>query len=175
MAYSSRRGTHPVVDVLLPQDGHAHAAKTWLIAGAKPRYNSHPPAGVAQLVERNLAKVEVESSRLFSRSRIQRESALTACGASRNERRVPFFNFRLPWRLARASARRRGGRVVMQRPAKPCTPVRFRPPPPIFTMKYPQNAAISLCRYSAMASDLVLACLTESSYSEGNGEGNRRT
>ena len=26
-------------------------------------------AGVAQLVERNLAKVEVESSRLFSRSR----------------------------------------------------------------------------------------------------------
>ncbi len=31
-------------------------------------------AGVAQLVERNLAKVEVESSRLFSRSRIPRES-----------------------------------------------------------------------------------------------------
>ena len=27
---------------------------------------------------------------------------------------------------------RRGGRVVMQRPAKPCTPVRFRPPPPVF-------------------------------------------
>ncbi len=25
---------------------------------------------------------------------------------------------------------RRGGRVVMQRPAKPCTPVRFRPSPP---------------------------------------------
>ena len=25
----------------------------------------------------------------------------------------------------------RGGRVVMQRPAKPCTPVRFRPPPPM--------------------------------------------
>ena len=31
-------------------------------------------AGVAQLVERNLAKVEVESSRLFSRSRIPGES-----------------------------------------------------------------------------------------------------
>jgi hypothetical protein len=30
-------------------------------------------AGVAQLVERNLAKVEVESSRLFSRSRILRK------------------------------------------------------------------------------------------------------
>jgi hypothetical protein len=27
-------------------------------------------AGVAQLVERNLAKVEVESSRLFSRSKV---------------------------------------------------------------------------------------------------------
>ena len=26
---------------------------------------------------------------------------------------------------------RRGGRVVLQRPAKPCTPVRFRPPPPL--------------------------------------------
>jgi hypothetical protein len=38
------------------------------------RNNSY--AGVAQLVERNLAKVEVESSRLFSRSRIrQREAA----------------------------------------------------------------------------------------------------
>ena len=31
-------------------------------------------AGVAQLVERNLAKVEVESSRLFSRSRFLGES-----------------------------------------------------------------------------------------------------
>ena len=32
-------------------------------------------AAVAQLVERNLAKVEVESSRLFCRSKIKRESA----------------------------------------------------------------------------------------------------
>ena len=31
-------------------------------------------AGVAQLVERNLAKVEVESSRLFSRSSFAREA-----------------------------------------------------------------------------------------------------
>ena len=31
-------------------------------------------AGVAQLVERNLAKVEVESSRLFSRSSLLREA-----------------------------------------------------------------------------------------------------
>ena len=32
-------------------------------------------AGIAQLVERNLAKVEVESSRLFSRSSSQREAS----------------------------------------------------------------------------------------------------
>ena len=38
-------------------------------------------AAVAQLVERNLAKVEVESSRLFCRSKIKRESEL----------RFPFF------------------------------------------------------------------------------------
>jgi hypothetical protein len=31
-------------------------------------------AGVAQLVERNLAKVEVESSRLFSRSKLEKGS-----------------------------------------------------------------------------------------------------
>jgi hypothetical protein len=37
-------------------------------------------AGIAQLVERNLAKVEVESSRLFSRSSFQRGSI-----------RFPFF------------------------------------------------------------------------------------
>ena len=38
--------------------------------------NSQPHAGVAQLVERNLAKVEVASSRLVSRSRISRESQI---------------------------------------------------------------------------------------------------
>jgi hypothetical protein len=32
-------------------------------------------AGIAQLVERNLAKVEVESSRLFSRSNIPQREA----------------------------------------------------------------------------------------------------
>jgi hypothetical protein len=37
------------------------------------RYHSHPSnAGIAQLVERNLAKVEVESSRLFSRSSFEK-------------------------------------------------------------------------------------------------------
>src|SRR4051812_3542096 len=40
-------------------------------------------AGVAQLVERNLAKVEVESSRLFSRSRFERKL-----------RKLPFLLYR---------------------------------------------------------------------------------
>jgi hypothetical protein len=35
-------------------------------------------AGVAQLVERNLAKVEVESSRLFSRSSFKREADMAS-------------------------------------------------------------------------------------------------
>jgi hypothetical protein len=62
------------------------------------------------LVERNLAKVEVESSRLFSRSRFLKGSTHT----------LPFCIYGF-WR---------NGRVVMQRPAKPCTSVRFRVPPP---------------------------------------------
>jgi hypothetical protein len=37
-------------------------------------------AGVAQLVERNLAKVEVESSRLFSRSRILEKASQVILG-----------------------------------------------------------------------------------------------
>jgi hypothetical protein len=61
--------------------------------GREPTISPLFDAGIAQLVERNLAKVEVEGSSPFSRS--------------------------IPVRL--------GGRVVMQRPAKPCTPVRFRP------------------------------------------------
>jgi hypothetical protein len=34
-------------------------------------------AGIAQLVERNLAKVEVESSRLFSRSNFQKKGSVS--------------------------------------------------------------------------------------------------
>ena len=55
----------------------------WLCSGLQsrvPRFDSGSRlqkiiAAVAQLVERNLAKVEVESSRLFCRSRQKRESA----------------------------------------------------------------------------------------------------
>ena len=57
-------------------------------------------AGIAQLVEHNLAKVGVASSSLVSRSNEGDNESL-------------FF-----WLC---------GRVVMQRPAKPWTPVRFRP------------------------------------------------
>ncbi len=57
----------------VPQDDRTPAAGTagacGLIGQARNRYNSRLHAAVAQLVERNLAKVEVESSRLFCRSR----------------------------------------------------------------------------------------------------------
>ena len=58
-------------------------------------------AGVAQLVERNLAKVEVESSRLFSRS---------------------IFSLSFPVQVFQsglAISRWQDSKVVMQRPAKP--------------------------------------------------------
>ena len=45
-------------------------------------YNSRPYAGIAQLVERNLAKVEVGSSRLLSRSRFERTACLSVFGCS---------------------------------------------------------------------------------------------
>ena len=65
-------------------------------------------AGVAQLVERNLAKVEVASSRLVSRSKI--------------------------WRLKRMDGWR-DSKVVMQRIANPSTAVRFRFAPPDFSRR----------------------------------------
>ena len=55
------------------------------------------------MVEHDLAKVGVASSNLVSRSKLPNV-----------------------WTLERL-----GGRVVMQRTATPCTPVRFRPQPPI--------------------------------------------
>jgi hypothetical protein len=42
------------------------------VAGRNEIKKRYMIAGVAQLVERNLAKVEVESSRLFSRSRFKK-------------------------------------------------------------------------------------------------------
>ena len=118
------------------------------------------PAGVAQLVERNLAKVEVESSRLFSRSRIRKR--LEGTGEREAQAGFPFYLYvrsrpEAPFRGAGWSTRGqriragvatirdgmplifigkrstgRGGRVVMQRPAKPSIWVRFPSPPPVY-------------------------------------------
>src|SRR5690606_26901423 len=92
-------------------------------------------AGIAQLVERNLAKVEVASSNLVSRSRF-RPGPFPA-GAGRSETSAqPGFLFSgavlFQHRFSGNPVSRRGGRVVMQRTATPYTPVRFRPAPPLF-------------------------------------------
>ena len=72
-------------------------------------------AGIAQLVEHNLAKVGVASSSLVSRSKFLLSQMPLVLFAGTHKRRSP---------------EGLGGRVVMQRPAKPWTPVRFRPQPP---------------------------------------------
>ncbi len=96
------------------------------------------------MVERNLAKVEVASSRLVSRSKHQGE--VKTCrfafpfdffdSDSLESSSLESSSFDPPFVRAASVGRSyqphwRGGRVVMQRPAKPWTPVRFRPPPPI--------------------------------------------
>ena len=68
------------------------------------------------MVEHNLAKVGVASSNLVSRSSPHRGKPCFPCF---------YLHYLRIFRL--------GGRVVMQRPAKPCTPVRFRPQPPYAT------------------------------------------
>ena len=75
-------------------------------------------AGVAQLVERNLAKVEVESSRLFSRSRTAKREAQASLFSSSRFVGTP------------ARDRRRGSKAVMHRIANPSRSVRLRPAPP---------------------------------------------
>ena len=55
----------------------------------RKRYNSSFVAAVAQLVERNLAKVEVESSRLFCRSSIQRGKSVTRFPPLRIQQSTP--------------------------------------------------------------------------------------
>ena len=68
-------------------------------------------AGIAQLVERNLAKVEVESSRLFSRSKFQKREASASL-------------------FCQGSGFWRGSKAVMPRIANPVSPVRLRTAPP---------------------------------------------
>jgi hypothetical protein len=88
--------------------------------------NKNSNAGVAQLVERNLAKVEVESSRLFSRSRIQKGSRNCFPFLMRRDGQVRV----VCGSPALQCKSRRGSKEVMQRPAKPSRAVRFRFPPP---------------------------------------------
>jgi hypothetical protein len=78
-------------------------------------------AGIAQLVEHDLAKVGVASSSLVSRSIFSRSLG------------SPGFCFLKQAAIIRSHFSKQwpGGRVVMQRPAKPRTPVRFRPWPPL--------------------------------------------
>ena len=62
------------------------------------------------------------------RSRVRDSSAAPVFTGETD--RFPPYHIEIPGPFPRATHLRRGGRVVMQRPAKPCTPVRFRPPPP---------------------------------------------
>ena len=95
----------------------------------------HPNAGIAQLVERNLAKVEVAGSSPVSRSKLQPRDDLGV--------------FRLGTQQVSQSCPWLGGRVVMQRPAKPCTPVRFRPQPP-FHVSSPQGPGGEIGRHKGL-------------------------
>ncbi len=74
-------------------------------------------AGIAQLVEHNLAKVGVASSSLVSRSSYAYVVQVLLIYYTS----YVFYAIAKIWR---------GSRVVMQRIANPWTPVRFRPPPP---------------------------------------------
>jgi hypothetical protein len=82
-------------------------------------------AAVAQLVERNLAKVEVESSRLFCRSKFQNKEYDT------EPTTVPFL---FVARLNEPPRVRRVSKEVMQRIANPSRAVRFRYPPPPYPL-----------------------------------------
>ena len=94
-------------------------------------------AGIAQLVERNLAKVEVESSRLFSRSRFLI-----------GKPRLPFFvdaNARAL--IDRSSRHWRDSKAVMHRIANPSSPVRLRVAPPVSMRVASVFALLSLLQF----------------------------
>lgn len=80
------------------------------------------------MVERNLAKVEVESSRLFSRS-----------NSEKGKRLLPFF-IPLP-RLGKLKSRR-GSKAVMPRIANPVSPVRLRTAPPDLSGRNALSASV---------------------------------
>jgi hypothetical protein len=104
-------------------------------------------AGIAQLVEHDLAKVGVASSSLVSRSSFKQSLGPPRFCCLR----------RIPATLGCDFAQWPGGRVVMQRPAKPCTPVRFRPWPPLRTKQKSALAALFCFSVSAPHSGLTRA------------------
>ena len=83
-------------------------------------FREEPQAGIAQLVERNLAKVEVASSSLVSRSR-----------CPKGKPRLPFFIQGEPPVHIPSGSRRRDSKAVMQRIANPSSPVRLWIAPPV--------------------------------------------
>jgi hypothetical protein len=95
-------------------------------------------AGIAQLVEHDLAKVGVASSNLVSRS------IFSGTNHTFHSRRIQTHH-----RALLQSGRVKteviwlGGRVAMQRTATPFTPVRFRPQPPYSTNAHPLNARMA--------------------------------
>ncbi len=83
------------------------------------------------MVERNLAKVEVESSRLFSRSIIPKREANASLFCRLHTLRVD----RQRWK------HRRDSKAVMHRIANPISPVRLRVAPPV-SMRVPSGFAL---------------------------------
>ncbi len=110
-------------------------------------------AGVAQLVERNLAKVEVESSRLFSRSNFKKEASASFCfggmiwpgGQAVGELTACRHRDRDRDRDRDRRRHRRDSKAVMQRIANPSSPVRLRVAPPRQSTRAPFRGALVLC------------------------------
>ena len=104
-------------------------AKSCLTRPAENVESAPSLAGIAQLVEHNLAKVGVASSNLVSRSRL-RTPRLGAGFLLWDTGRAMHGGADFPKTLGSFTQIWLSGRVVMQRPAKPCTSVRFRAQPP---------------------------------------------
>ena len=118
-------------------EGICAATLKWTIVVLRDGRRSRPwRADVAQLVAHHLAKVRVAGSNPVIRSRVQSHQP-----------------------------QRWSGRVVRQRPAKPCTRVRFPSPPPRFQARLAQRESASLTRkrslvqsqYRARSSEAVVS------------------
>ena len=112
------RTAPPGLNLLSVSEGICAATLRWTIVVLRDGRRSRPwRADVAQLVAHHLAKVRVAGSNPVIRSRVQSHQP-----------------------------QRWSGRVVRQRPAKPCTRVRFPSPPPSFQARLAQRESASLTR-----------------------------